>query len=174
MRPGSPAMMDADALLRLAALHAEEEEEEETSWRRRAVSFARRFARASWKRKRNKGSTGALQTEATQAHIAWLNREVASTSDIQLEPERTVARRKGTGEGPGRWRQRTAEECLRIGFSAPQESIKHLARSLKPAGGHTHMKNNIHLRGPFAREATTGHPCSSGAMPVQRRVPVGV
>ena len=132
--------MDADSLLELVA-QVDTNHRRQAPWHRRAIFFARRLAGTfRWRSAQRSIGKWQLKTKLRETSLAsqvqFINRTVASMDDWQVDLQERHAKPSATRRGSGKWKQRTPEECLRIGFANPMEGMRQLARSLKPRANH--------------------------------------
>jgi hypothetical protein len=85
-----------------------------------------------------------LQTSARLAQESFHDREIASMPDFRLvtkgDGSGNSAGHNTVGCGTGRWKQRTPEEVLRIGFAAPHQTLREVGHSLRPPAHHSYCE----------------------------------
>ena len=122
------ASMELDRLLRISAVADQRCASRRSQWLRNAhahdVAEVRRRKRRQYQQ---------LQEQAASAQQHFHNREIASTADFEFRPpsENTPAIASRIG-APGRWKQRTATEVLRVAFAEPSTPARTIGRSLRP------------------------------------------
>ena len=103
-----------------------------------------------WAKKARKDGIARL---ARKAQANWVNSR-SSLEDYKVGDEGASLRNGSKGSGGGKWKQRTVNETLRIGFEfLPTASVRSVAASLQPRASHPHVANLLYVNACLVRRA---------------------